>query len=77
MRHPSLSPHSPYVAPEQFTTTRQYRHLQPNTDPLYPHAVAPITRLHRMTTCKPTYEWLFVATRDTGPTADRHHTHGA
>ncbi|CQH46352.1 uncharacterized protein HHUB_1216 [Halobacterium hubeiense] len=61
------------MPPEQFTTDRQYLHVQPSTDPLQPAAVArSITRLHRTTNETPTYEWLFVATGDTGPTGDRH-----
>ncbi|WP_353634720.1 hypothetical protein ABSL23_03500 [Halobacterium sp. NMX12-1] len=60
------------MPPEQFTTERQYLHVQPSTDPLHPRDVArSITHLHR-TTDQPTYEWLFVATGDTGPTGDRH-----
>ncbi|GAA0275844.1 type IV secretory system conjugative DNA transfer family protein [Halobacterium noricense] len=61
------------MSPEQFTTDRQYLHVQPSTDPLQPTDVArSITRLHRTTNETPTYEWLFVATGDTGPTGDRH-----
>ncbi|MUV59458.1 hypothetical protein [Halobacterium sp. CBA1126] len=61
------------MPPEEFTTDRQYLHVQPSTDPLQPTDVArSITRLHRTTNETPTYEWLFVATGDTGPTGDRH-----
>ena len=61
------------MPPEHFTTDRQYLHVQPSTDPLQPTDIArSITRLHRTTSEKPTSEWLFVATGDTGPTGDRH-----
>ncbi|MGB9964087.1 type IV secretory system conjugative DNA transfer family protein [Halobacterium hubeiense] len=63
----------PRMLPEQFTTDRQYLHVQPSTDPFQPTDIArSITRLHRTTNETPTYEWLFVATGDTGPTGDRH-----
>jgi len=63
------------MPPEQFTTPRSYLHVQPSTDPLDPGDIArSIPRLHRTTADgqQPVYEWLFIATGDTGPTGDRH-----
>ena len=63
-----------------FTTERTYYRVQPSDKPLTPEQVAQsLTRLHRYTeggfrteSTQPTYEWLFVATGETGAAGDRH-----